>query len=446
MHRSDPITPTAAKEPSAVTGKSSTSDLSPGSEATRLKLLVISMLYEPDCVGIAAIASDMCAALADRGHEVTVYTSYPYYPEWKRKSSASYWRVHREVVRNVDVRRYGMFIPSNPSRLIPRLLHEISFPVSLIRSLADRRHFDVVMAYCPLLGTVMFSALRKMLFGDPLWVNVQDIPVEAATASGIIQCPLLGRLGARLQSSILNHGDVWSSISPHMVEQLEGIKAPNTPLHLCPNWLTNGLNAEVGKLPIKVGQGPNRPLQLLYCGTIGKKQDLLAFCRELSRSTLDFRFQIRGHGGEASALRNWLQASPDSRFDFADLLSDADFVGAIHQADWFVIPQKSGVGNSFFPSKLIPSIFVGTPVLAISDHSGPLVEEVRDHHLGLAMHWSELDKLPSALMALQQEPARFHELQRNCLKRAEVYHRDHAIDRLERLLIQLRTSRKVLRP
>ncbi len=412
----------------------------------RLKLLVISMLYEPDCVGIAAIASDMCAALAERGHEVTVYTSYPYYPEWKPKSAANRWRVHRELIRNVDVRRFGMYVPSNPSRLLPRLLHEISFPVSLMRSLSDRRHFDVVMAYCPLFGTVMFSALRKLLFGDPLWVNVQDIPVEAATSSGIIRSRTLGWLASRLQKSVLNRGDVWSSISPHMLQQLESIKPPQTPLHLCANWLTNGLSDEVQKLRTKVGQGPNRPLQLLYCGTIGKKQDLLEFCRQLHRCQLEFRFQIHGHGGEAPTLQRWLDETQDRRFHFGQLLSDTEFISAIHRADWFVIPQKSGAGNSFFPSKLIPSIFVGTPILAISDHSGPLIDEVLEHQLGIVVKWSDLDRLTAKLSAAGENTTTFHDLQRNCLSRAQAYHRDHAIDQIERLLLQLRTARETPSP
>ncbi len=65
---------------------------------TPMKLLVITMLYEPDCVGIAAVASDMCAALADRGHNVTVYTTYPYYPEWKQKADARPWQIQQETI------------------------------------------------------------------------------------------------------------------------------------------------------------------------------------------------------------------------------------------------------------------------------------------------------------------------------------------------------------
>ena len=81
---------------------------------TSMKLLVVTMLYEPDCVGIAAIASDMCTGLAARGHDVTVYTTYPYYPEWQRKSPSNPWQVQDETVSGVKVRRHGLFIPSNP--------------------------------------------------------------------------------------------------------------------------------------------------------------------------------------------------------------------------------------------------------------------------------------------------------------------------------------------
>src|SRR5262245_30432349 len=98
-----------------------------------MRLLVISMLYEPDH---APIATDLARGLVQRGHDVTVYTTYPYYPEWRRKSEDNPWRVRREVSGGVHVERYGLFVPSAPSRLLPRLVHELSFPVSLLRGLA----------------------------------------------------------------------------------------------------------------------------------------------------------------------------------------------------------------------------------------------------------------------------------------------------------------------
>src|SRR5262245_2312904 len=136
-----------------------------------MRFLVISMLYEPDHAGIAPIATDLCQGLAARGHQVTVYTTYPFYPEWRRKSADGPWRVRREENAGVRVERYGLFVPSEPSRLLPRLLHELSFPFSLLRALWRGPRHDAVVVFCPLLGAVVFGALRTALRREPLWVN-----------------------------------------------------------------------------------------------------------------------------------------------------------------------------------------------------------------------------------------------------------------------------------
>ncbi len=358
------------------------------------------MMYEPDCVGIAAIASDMCQTLAKRGHEITVYTTYPYYPEWKLKTKPNRWRVRQETLGKVRVRRHRIFVPASPSRLIPRLIHELSFPLSLLQSLMHGKRYDAVMVFCPLIGGMAFAALRKIIFRDPLWVNIQDIPVQAAAASGIIQSGLLARLASAVQRFVLNRADAWSSISPDMLRQLETIKRSSLPIHHCPNWLTQALHEQIQRLPSKVGRAVQQPTKLLYCGTIGKKQGLLQFCQRLSRCPGDFLFDIRGEGGEAASVRRWVESSGDARFQFDTLLPLSEFVQAIHEADWFVIPEKSSGGGAFFPSKLMPSMCIGTPILAVSDHHGPLHREVVENGVGIVVPWSDVEDLANALRSL----------------------------------------------
>jgi colanic acid biosynthesis glycosyl transferase WcaI len=398
------------------------------------------MMYEPDCVGIAAVATDMCEALAARGHDVTVYTTYPYYPEWKLKAARNPLRIQEETIRGVRVRRHRIYVPSSPSRLVPRVLHEMSFPLSLSRSLFHRKRFDVVMVFCPLLGAVAFTALRKFFRGGPLWLNVQDIPVAAASASGIIRSRLLARGAAQVQRFLFRRAEVWSSISPDMVQQLEGFRKTSTQVHLCPNWLTGSLHEQLRQVSARPRQRGDKP-RLLYSGTIGKKQGLLEFCRQLAQCDSDFRFRIRGEGGEAAAVRRWVQSSDDGRFEFDGLLPTPEFIRSIHEADWFVVPQKSSAGCSFFPSKLIPSIFAGTPILAISDNHGPLFHEVSENGLGLVVPWSRVHRLTEELDVFRQLPERYHKLRANCLQRAQSFDREVAMDHFEVLLQGLHAQR-----
>jgi glycosyltransferase involved in cell wall biosynthesis len=222
---------------------------------------------------------------------------------------------------------------------------------------------------------------------------------------------------------------------------LEANRKDNATVHLLPNWLTGSLATHVQQLPRKVGRQPRKPVELLYCGTIGKKQGLKEFCQGIASCDLDFHFQIRGEGSEANAVRRWVEGSGDARFEFAGLLPEAEFVRAIHEADWFVISEKQGAGFSFLPSKLIPCISAGTPVLAISDSTSPLGREVSSHGIGVNVEWSELDRIPNELIALEQDPEQFTQLQERCLIHASAYNRDTAINRLENLLLAFSSKR-----
>ena len=324
----------------------------------------------------------------------------------------------------------------------PRLIHEISFPMSLSRGLLERSRFDGVMAFCPLLGSVAFAALRKTLYREPLWINIQDIPAEASLASGINKSRLLHRIGSWAQKFLFRRGEVWSSISPEMVQRLESMQGADTIVQHVPNWLTGSLAEQISELPAKQCTSGDTT-KLLYSGTIGKKQGLLEFCQQLQRCQRPFQFEIRGEGSEAAPVRNWIDDVRDSRFRFGGLLPERQFVERMHRADWFVISETPNAGFSFLPSKLIPCISVGTPVLAIAGDSSPLAHEVSEHGLGHVIRWSELGQLQDRSDIWQA--ADQCELRRNCLQRASDFNRDVAIDRIEELLLEFAERRNVIR-
>ena len=402
-----------------------------------MKLLVITNLFFPDRGGGASVFSDLCYGLAEKGWEVSVFTTYPYYPEWRRKTEGSALPIRRETIRGVDVWRHGLYVPTHPSQLLPRILYELSFGLSLLRSLYRGAKFDAVMVYCPMLGAVMFAGLRKLLRGEPLWLNVQDIPAEAAVASGISQSGVFNRLAPKLQNFLFNRADVWSTISPVMVDRLATAREHGQPLHLCPNWVHSSLADCLENVVSKSGRVPGASLKLLYAGNIGKKQGLLEFCVELARSDIPFSFSIHGNGGEAATVQRWIQESADPRFRSGGFLEESAFVGALHDCDLFVITEKSGSGASFIPSKLIPAIAVGTPILAVCDRLGPLGREVLEMGLGIVIEWNEVGGLAGILRDLMADPARFTQLQNNCLRHARNYNRTTGIDRMAGLIQEM---------
>jgi colanic acid biosynthesis glycosyl transferase WcaI len=410
-----------------------------------MKILVVTNVFHPDRGGGASVFSDMCYGLVERGHEVTIYGAFPYYPEWKNKSGASLWRIGEEKIEGVRVRRFGMYLPRNPSKFVPRVLFELSFMLSLLRSLFFFERFEVVMVYCPVMGAVAYSAVRKLFYHEPLWLNVQDIPADAAAASGISRNRFTQGLGQFAQSLLFNRANVWSTIAPKMVERLEAVRRRSQPIHFVPNYLNRSMEAAIAEHPSKLGRPPAQPVKLLYAGNIGKKQDLLNFCQRLSQAEIDFAFRIHGNGGEAHRVREWVESQKDDRFQFGDFLDERGFVAALFDADLFVITEKPGVGASFIPSKLIPCIATGTPVLGVCDSKGPLGQEVDEHGLGVAVEWSQFEQLAPRVHALLADPARFAQLQANTLRRAQTYGRTPILEKVEWELKQLATEERVTR-
>ena len=48
-----------------------------------MRILVLAINYWPEQTGIGPVLTRRCEYLASAGHEVTVCTSMPYYPEWR---------------------------------------------------------------------------------------------------------------------------------------------------------------------------------------------------------------------------------------------------------------------------------------------------------------------------------------------------------------------------
>ncbi|HWA97578.1 MAG TPA: glycosyltransferase [Pirellulales bacterium] len=406
-----------------------------------MRLLVVTNLFWPDRGGGASVFSDLCFGLAERGHDVTVFTTHPYYPEWRRKSDDSPWRVRRETIRGVDVRRYGLFVPARPQSLVARLQLEASFFASLLRSLVPPRRFDAVMAFCPLVSAVAYAGVRRTLLREPLWLNIQDIPADAFASTGMSKSRRFDQFASAIQSLLFGRGDMASSISPTMVERVRTIIRPSTPIALFPNWLNDTLAAEVQALPAKANRPVRKAPVLLYAGNIGAKQGLRELCEKLHSLDLAFEFRVHGDGGEAANVRAFIEQSGDARFRFGPFLDEAGFARALHEADLFVITEKPGIGASFIPSKLIPCIATGTPIFAVCDRLSPLGREMAEGQLGLNIPWEDQESLAGQLHAFVSDEPAFHHCQQNCLERARIYTRAAALDRAEALLAELVAAR-----
>ena len=108
-----------------------------------MKLLIVSQYFWPENFRVNDLAID----LANKGHEVTVLTGYPNYPEGKiykefKENKKKYKKLH-----NVNIMRVPII--SRGNNLVSLFLNYISFPISAIFQLLLNKKivFDRVIVY-----------------------------------------------------------------------------------------------------------------------------------------------------------------------------------------------------------------------------------------------------------------------------------------------------------
>jgi len=188
------------------------------------------------------------------------------------------------------------------------------------------RKADVILAFNPLAAGLAVAAIARRLFRIPLILNVQDITADAAASGGIARGWLSQRLLRSLERWLFNQADYWTTISPVMVRRLETLRRRGQPIEYIPNWVGESLAREI--VTCRNGDAerrPHAPLQLLYAGNIGRKQNLIALCDALHASSLEFVFRICGSGAGAKDVSTWVNERQDARFSFEPILPEAGF-------------------------------------------------------------------------------------------------------------------------
>jgi glycosyltransferase involved in cell wall biosynthesis len=133
-----------------------------------MKILIQALNYPPEFISTGKYTGEMAEWLAARGHEVSVITTPPYYPQWQVWQEYSAFAYRRETIQNVKVIRCPLWVPTKLSGL-KRILHLLSFVVWVHwrRVLANRQttprcsHSHSTLSIRRALGTFSFATEQK---------------------------------------------------------------------------------------------------------------------------------------------------------------------------------------------------------------------------------------------------------------------------------------------
>ena len=160
------------------------------------RILLLGGNFYPEPTGIGKYNGEMIEWLAEQGHNCTVVTTFPYYPQWKVQDpykKRSFWfKTEKIPVKDADpirVIRCPHFVPKNPSGIY-RLISEFSFFFSaylVLLVLLFEKKFDYVITVAPPFEIGLLGLLYKWIRGGKFVYHIQDLQIDAARDMGMIQ-------------------------------------------------------------------------------------------------------------------------------------------------------------------------------------------------------------------------------------------------------------------
>jgi glycosyltransferase involved in cell wall biosynthesis len=348
-----------------------------------VRVLVVSQYFWPENFRV----NELTASLVERGHEVTVLTGLPNYPEGK---------VFEEFVEQPS--RYADFRGANVLRvpMMPRgsgplrlVLNYVSFALSasLLGPVRLRgRRFDMIFVFETSPVTVGIpSSLLRAWFRAPVVFWVLDQWPETLQAVGVVRSPRILRLVGSLVRWIYGRCDLVLSQSKSLIPLIRAYCDGQDKVRYFPNWTDLESVHAVVEPAAEIPRAPG-VFTVLYAGNIGDAQDFPAVLRavELLRDDPGIRWIIVGEGRAA----DWLSDEIDSRGLSGRVLLPGRFpperMAAVYRhADALLVSLRADpLFAMTVPGKLQTYLGVGLPVVAMLDGEGGDI--VREAGAGIA--------------------------------------------------------------
>jgi colanic acid biosynthesis glycosyl transferase WcaI len=383
-----------------------------------LRILVLGINYWPDRTGIAPYTTGRCEYLAGRGHEVTVCTGMPYYPQWRVHDGYRGRMWSREQRNGVTILRNWLYVPRRVTSL-RRVLHEASFFVSSLQRLMVGRRPQLLIVVSPPLALGLTGALLSRIWRIPFVFHVEDVQPDAAAELGMLSNRGALKLLYTLERLSYRRAALVSTLTEAMRQRI----------------------AAKGIEHAKVRYGLSGRFIVLHSGNIGVKQGLEVVLEAAPHTGDQAVYLIVGDGAMRPQLEAKARELRLSNVRFMDLLPDDEYLELLAAANLCLLTQQRSVSDIVFPSKVVSILAAARPLVASVNPRSEVANVLRTAEAGLAVDPENPAALAQAVNALVKDEILRRRAAVNGRNYAhQQWDRERVLPRMEADLLSLRPS------
>jgi glycosyltransferase involved in cell wall biosynthesis len=411
-----------------------------------MRILFLTQYFPPETGAPSNRLSDLADRLSKLGHQVTVLTALPNYPQGAIFDGYRGCLMLTEERNSIQVIRSWIFA-TRSKKFLPKLINYFSFAIlSCVVGAFTVRRTDIVFVESPPLFLAVSGYLLARMKHAKFVLNISDLWPESAIALGVLRNDRIIRCSVWLERELYRRADLVTG-------QTRGIMAgvqkrwPSAPRAL----LTNGVAPEFlqqieavrpsrSKLRQELGFGDK--FIVAYTGVHGFSQRLetIICAAELLSNYKDIQFIFWGDGPEKPGLKAMALAKRLSNVQFSPSQPALRMPEILTCVDVAIVPlARTELFKGALPSKLFEALGAGVPVVAAVEGEAKSLVEASGG--GIVIEPENSQKMAEAIVRLFMDSSLRQKLGsagRNYI--AAHYNRNTIAERFEILLRAVKSS------
>lgn len=349
-----------------------------------MKVLLVTQYFYPENFK----SNDIAFELTKRGHEVTVLTGLPNYPEGKIHENYGFFKRTKENYLGVNVIRTWL-VPRGKGGGIRLFLNYFSWAFfASIKALflSFQKKFDIILVHEPSPITQGFPAIVvKKIQKIPIHFWVLDLWPESLTSAGGVKNKYVLSVFKNMVKYIYNNSDKILISSKGFKESILAKGDYKEKLVYFPNWAEDSILKGTSDYSI-----PNLPkgFKIIFAGNIGVAQDVDSIIKAalILKEKIDIHFVFIGDGRSKIQLENFVQEN--------NLTQTVHFLGRFpidamktffNKADALLVSLKDElIFNVTVPAKLQAYLCTQKPILGMLNGEGAAI--IDDANCGLSVN------------------------------------------------------------
>lgn len=389
-----------------------------------MHILLVTAYFPPDTGSAAHLFYELGTALVERGHDVSVITSFPSYHA--RGDLSRYRRrlwLNETLDEGISVARVAVPRPFRDTP-VGRGLWQFSCAASFaLRGLALPRP-DVVLVYSPPLPLGLTAWMLRLFRGIPFVLNVQDLFPQSAIDLGVLKNGFLVRFFKGLERFLYRQANYITVHSPGNREHVISRGAEPERVTVMHNWVdTDFIRPGERFNGFSRGHGLDNRFVVSFAGVVGYSQDLdiVLEAANLLRDRPKIHFLIVGDGVEKARLEQKAREMELSNVQFLPMQPRHRYPAVLHASDVSLATLHAEVATPVVPSKILSIMAAGRPVIASMNLNGDAPRLIEEAQCGYALPPENPQALAEAILTLYHDATLREQLGWNGRRYAEQH-------------------------